>query len=473
MSLTKVYNRMISGSITNVVDFGAVDGGADSTSAIQAAINAGENILIPSGTFYTDQLTIPSNKKIIISGTLTFKSGQSNDAVMLVNSDAVSGNTNIVITGDGELDGNASNQTNDRQGLIKLTNVTDCEVSVYKIGNNKYSNTEPTAAGVGCVVIEDATSCVIKDILLKNWQREGLYFNGTVVNCSIQNIIAYGDGLHSWTAASISGASAQHNSIDNITVYNCGASSVNLDSEYSSVSNITSYDNTYGNGVNFGHTGKPASYSSGSNITIYNAGRSATSGTSHNGISIGGSSIGITLSNCNVDTAYNHCLNISDSAASAVVSNCNFRNATNGSGVNVFGGDNSCFTNVTCSSNSDNGIELGASDDCIVTGCKLDGNTNVGLDYSGTDVIVRGTKVSTDSMSGSQAITGATAGDTFTITNANIRGYETGISLFARTTDAANGNPYIVSQSQGSMVIAVAANVSASGGPHNVSYIVI
>ena len=41
MALTKTHNRMISGSPANVIDYGADPSGvADSTSAIQAAIDA-------------------------------------------------------------------------------------------------------------------------------------------------------------------------------------------------------------------------------------------------------------------------------------------------------------------------------------------------------------------------------------------------------------------------------------------------
>ena len=52
MSLTKVSYSMISGAPVNVLDYGADPTGvADSTSAIQAAINTGCTVWIPSGTY--------------------------------------------------------------------------------------------------------------------------------------------------------------------------------------------------------------------------------------------------------------------------------------------------------------------------------------------------------------------------------------------------------------------------------------
>jgi hypothetical protein len=57
---------MIEGDPVSVLDFGAVgDGVADDTTAIQAALNVGGNIVFPSGTYYlTGQVTVSSNTNI-------------------------------------------------------------------------------------------------------------------------------------------------------------------------------------------------------------------------------------------------------------------------------------------------------------------------------------------------------------------------------------------------------------------------
>lgn len=54
MALTKAHNRMIEGAAVNVKDFGAVgDGVADDTAAIQAAVNASQDVYFPPGTYKT------------------------------------------------------------------------------------------------------------------------------------------------------------------------------------------------------------------------------------------------------------------------------------------------------------------------------------------------------------------------------------------------------------------------------------
>lgn len=52
MALTKVHTRMIEGSVASVIDYGAdATGVADSTSAIQAAMDASEAVYFPTGTY--------------------------------------------------------------------------------------------------------------------------------------------------------------------------------------------------------------------------------------------------------------------------------------------------------------------------------------------------------------------------------------------------------------------------------------
>lgn len=63
MSLTKASYSMVAGAPVNILDYGADPTGvADSTAAIQAAVNAGKSIYIPAGTFrVTSQITLSVN----------------------------------------------------------------------------------------------------------------------------------------------------------------------------------------------------------------------------------------------------------------------------------------------------------------------------------------------------------------------------------------------------------------------------
>ena len=72
MALTKAHNRMIAGSIVNVVDYGATgDGVTDDAPAIQAAINAADgSVFFPAGTYNClSAITIQTGTYLIGEGS--------------------------------------------------------------------------------------------------------------------------------------------------------------------------------------------------------------------------------------------------------------------------------------------------------------------------------------------------------------------------------------------------------------------
>jgi hypothetical protein len=68
MSLTKVHNRLIAGSVANVIDYGAdATGSASSTVAVQAAFDANlGSVYFPSGTYKIGAVTI--NNPVYVTG---------------------------------------------------------------------------------------------------------------------------------------------------------------------------------------------------------------------------------------------------------------------------------------------------------------------------------------------------------------------------------------------------------------------
>jgi len=87
MSLTKVSYSMIQGGCANVLDYGAdPTGTTDSTTAIQAAVNASGAIYIPSGTYLVSaNIYTPSDKIIYGDGATSILKVSADNVVVLGN----------------------------------------------------------------------------------------------------------------------------------------------------------------------------------------------------------------------------------------------------------------------------------------------------------------------------------------------------------------------------------------------------
>ena len=151
--------------VVNVKDFGAVgDGVTDDTAAIQAAINAGLNVFLPSGTYKTtSKLTITNNDQVITGA------GRSTKIVLYKTTDAV-----IEIIG--ELFGvEIKNIFIDRSGVP----IND------------------TAVGIQTPKTLSLVTCVLRDLFVTN-QWHGVWLGpaayGKLTFCVIQS--NYKDGIY-------------------------------------------------------------------------------------------------------------------------------------------------------------------------------------------------------------------------------------------------------------------------------------
>jgi len=111
MALTKVTYSMIDGAPNNVLDYGAdPTGAADSTTAIQNAIDAGDSVYFPAGTYIFSNSTFTKSIKIIgespASTKILWKANSAESSLFKFNTNRVDVEFyNVTI------DGNKANQT--------------------------------------------------------------------------------------------------------------------------------------------------------------------------------------------------------------------------------------------------------------------------------------------------------------------------------------------------------------------------
>ena len=194
MSLTKVSYSMIQGGCANVLDYGAdPTGTTDSTTAIQAAVNASGSIYIPSGTYLVSaNIYTPSNKIIYGDGQTT---------LLKVNVDSL----NVF--------GNHSNTG------TRLSNITLRDFMID--GGGQTTNIYTGFKGIVGIYYTNAENIKIDNVIIKNCgiiksgdptndagfggygifveSRFGELKNVRISNCTISNIagggVQAGDGI--------------------------------------------------------------------------------------------------------------------------------------------------------------------------------------------------------------------------------------------------------------------------------------
>lgn len=193
MALTKVRYAMLSGTAENVVDYGAdPTGTTESTTAIQAAIDTGNSVYFPAGTYKVSGLTIEDKQNVsyfsdghaIITNVGTTKTSRIFEMV----------GTLIDITFDGfEVIGDETTDA-DNQGwgcssgqTIRRANFQNIFITDTKIGISLNADLSGT--------IEDCTisNCHFKDIVgVDPGQGYGVHlpnaFGTTVSSCTFDNI---------------------------------------------------------------------------------------------------------------------------------------------------------------------------------------------------------------------------------------------------------------------------------------------
>lgn len=218
----------------NVLDYliGQPDGTTDNTTAIQNALNAAAGVArvyFPKTTnsYRVSGLSLPSNSYLVIDGTI-LQNASSTTSVMY----ATSSQSNIVIDGQGTIDGNKSNQTSAR-GCVEITGATNVLITGLFLQN----------AFLWPVAINNSTYVLIDDCTFLTSNLAGQFNNGTtyawVTNCIItgntdSGFLFYGGvGFSGIIGCTLSGHSKHGITVFHDTTYSVSCHDILIQSNFS------------------------------------------------------------------------------------------------------------------------------------------------------------------------------------------------------------------------------------------------
>jgi hypothetical protein len=415
---------------------GIATDGTVATTAMQAAINAYGTIEIPQDvTVVSAALTIPSNRTLIIDGTLRLAAAQAAGTSLLSNADQVGGNTNIRIVGAGTIDGNKANQSGTGNvvwhNLVDIENCSDVEFSVANVTGNYFPLATASANTTGAIYFRSCDRAKVHDSHATNYGREAFWCQ----NCDdseMYNLSAIG-GADSWSGVQFSG---DYNKAYNLKSVDAGASGLSFDCRYSTLEGVVVRDNLFQHAINFGHAGIPADGSTAKNLISINS--------PSVGIQVAASTNGLTIDGFYVTGAAGNGIHVSDSSANIRLAN-GISTGNTGYGLGVYF---AAATNAPL-------IEVDNVD--------LRGNTAGTFTRTAGAVAerFRNVRMSNDAMQGAQDIAGLGVGGTVTVTNANVLSTST-IVMQASNNAGMVAQPLLRTINDGSFVIETVA--SGGGG---------
>ena len=181
MALTKVHNRMVKGSIANVLDFGAAgDNVADDSVAVQAAINSGAGrVYFPPGTYKLNQQITWSGVDLVGEGKLTFINCQFSGINFFVNNSTERCSIiDIFFSGTGT---NKCFSAGVGSAGWRHVSIKSCSFAVFD-----------TAIEVNDSLFFYAENCEFD-------RCQGIIFDGTYNNCAVINCCYFdGAGAHTY-----------------------------------------------------------------------------------------------------------------------------------------------------------------------------------------------------------------------------------------------------------------------------------
>lgn len=293
--------------------------------ASQKAVNSFRKVHWRRGNIYkVCDITVPSNRELIVDGTLALANNSPDGAVIFRNADPDGGNRDITITGEGTLDGSKAGQSgsNTKHMLVSMTNCSDVDFSVKSVRGNYFPLAISSQYSGATIFINNSRKVRLHDSAGYDYGRECFELKDCS-DSSMRNLSAFG-GDDSWSGFQFSG---ENNVAENLYSENAGASGISFDCKNSTISNVTVKNNRYFNGINFGHPHAPAVNITGRRLVSHNS--------SQFGISVVNGSSNVKLVESEVYNSASHCYNVSANANNVSINN-SVASECAGNGINVY-----------------------------------------------------------------------------------------------------------------------------------------
>jgi parallel beta-helix repeat protein len=183
-------------------DYQVPAGSTSAQTVINQAVNAlpavGGKVTVIEGTYIVDgSIVLPSNVhlEILKGATIKLKNGFNADIDIITNADKTNGNSNIVITGGGTIDGNKANNTAGNICGIFFGLVTKCQISGIVVKDCRT---------YGICLSTNIKWCFITDNLVEGNLQDGIlfYWSGNESNIIAGNICRLnGSGIRLYVEA--------------------------------------------------------------------------------------------------------------------------------------------------------------------------------------------------------------------------------------------------------------------------------
>jgi hypothetical protein len=298
------------GKSVHLIQIGAKgDGRVNETDFIQNILNDAtvDTVFFDFGyTFLSNNLKMPSNKTLIIDGTIRLDNVHTKDSIQgfLYSINA----SNISVSGKGVIDGNKKNLKNGYYSLLRFINCSNIHISGITLRNNRLPNPTSSRITLGCLHLIDCNDFFIYNLEVEDWSREGIWLRNSK-NGIVRRVNFIG-GIDSWSGLQASGESIL---VDSVNVYNAGASGISFDVNNSELKNSLVVGNRYFHGFNFGHKNIPTENTLILNCMSINA--------AQNGFNFGFGSKKNVVKNCKALYAKDSGFNTSNGAKDVVYDN--------------------------------------------------------------------------------------------------------------------------------------------------------